>query len=120
MIISQEDLKMIRVLVSYPAAPGARFDMDYYLTKHLPLAARLATEMKGWAVDQGLSGGAPGSQPEFLIQAQLLFDSLEAWERTLASVGGEIMADIPKFTDIRPRLQVNQVIGESAARSAGA
>jgi uncharacterized protein (TIGR02118 family) len=111
---------MIRVMVSYPATPGARFDMDYYLNTHMPMVARLATEMKGWAVDKGLAGGAPGSQPEVLVQAHLLFESVEAWERSMATVGGEIMADVKNYTDIQPRLQINKVIGESAGRSAGA
>lgn len=107
-------------MVSYPNTPGARFDMDYYLNKHLPLVASLLPAMKGWAVDQGLGGGAPGSPAEFMIQAHLVFETLEAFEAAMASVGAQIMADIANYTDIQPRIQINKVIGESAARSAGA
>lgn len=110
---------MIRVIVSYPTTAGARFDLDYYLNTHIPLVARLmGGAMQGWAVDQGLAGGAPGSAPEFTIQAHLLCDSVEAFQAAMASHGAEIMADVKNYTDIPPRIQINQVLGEQAASAA--
>ena len=101
---------MIRVTVSYPNTPGARFDLDYYLSKHLPMVeAKLKGRgLTGWTIDQGLSGGAPGSEAEFLIQGYLHFESVEAFEAALASEGAEIMADIPNYTDIQPQFQVSE------------
>ena len=32
---------MIKVSILYPSKPGSRFDVDYYLTVHMPMAARL-------------------------------------------------------------------------------
>jgi len=111
---------MIRVMVSYPNTPGARFDMDYYLNRHLPLVAGLVPAMKGWAVDQGLAGGAPGSPAEFMIQAHLVFENVEAFETAMASVGPRIMADIANYTDIQPHIQINKVLSEGGAQSAAA
>ena len=32
---------MIKVSVLYPNKPGSKFDMNYYIGKHMPLAMRL-------------------------------------------------------------------------------
>ena len=32
---------MTKVSILYPRAEGSTFDMDYYLTKHIPMCARL-------------------------------------------------------------------------------
>ena len=108
---------MIRVTVSYPNVAGAKFDLHYYLTRHMPMVeAKLSGHgLTGWTVDQGLSGGAPGSEAEFLIQAHLTFESVEAFEAAMASEGAEIMADIPNYTDIQPRIQVNKVLAQHTA-----
>ena len=53
---------MIKVDVLYPNSPGAKFDMDYYLNKHMKLVAeKSGSACKGMAVEQGIAGGAPGA-----------------------------------------------------------
>jgi hypothetical protein len=43
---------MIKVSVMYPNTPGARFDHDYYRTKHMPLVlARVGASCKQHSVD---------------------------------------------------------------------
>lgn len=114
---------MIRVIVSYPTTPGARFNLDYYMKTHMPLvSARCARYgMKGWAVDQGMAGAAPGSPAEFAMQAHLLFESAEAFQAAMAAEGASIMADIPNYTDIQPHIQINQILAEQApAQGTGA
>ena len=52
---------MIKVSVLYPNQPNGRFDMTYYCDQHIPLVRRLlGSAVKNAAVEQGLSGGAPG------------------------------------------------------------
>ncbi len=110
---------MIKVIVSYPNQAGARFDLDYYLTKHMPLVARkLGGALKGWSAEQGIGSGAPGTPAEFMIQATLTMESVEAFQSAMASSGAEIMGDIKNYTDIQPHIQVNQILSE--ARAAGA
>lgn len=114
---------MIRATVSYPHTPGARFDMDYYLTRHMPMvAAKLSPRgLAGWGVDQGLSGLMPGSSPEITIQAYMLFETLEALQSALMAEGAALMADIPNFTEIQPRIQVSKIVAEErSSKSAGA
>jgi uncharacterized protein (TIGR02118 family) len=111
---------MIRVIVSYPNQAWARFDLDYYLNKHIPMvAAKVGRSMTSWAVDQGVGGGAPGAPAEFMMQALLQFVSLEAFQSAMASFGADIMADIPNYTDIQPHIQVSKILADSS-QAAGA
>jgi uncharacterized protein (TIGR02118 family) len=97
--------------------------MDYYMKKHMPMVAEKLNGrgLVGWAVDRGISGDAPGSPAEYLIQAALIFDSIEAFQAAMASEGAALMADVPNYTDIQPRVDVYQIIAEqSAGRGTGA
>jgi uncharacterized protein (TIGR02118 family) len=107
---------MIKVIVSYPNQAGARFDLDYYLTKHMPLVAeKLGGALKGWSAEQGIGSGAPGAAAEFMIQATLTLETVEAFQAAMASVGPAIMADIKNYTDIQPHIQLNKILSESRA-----
>ena len=100
---------MIKVSVFYPNSPGTRFDMAYYTTKHMPMVKRLVSSCKGIAAEQGLGGGAPGSAPTYIGIGHLLFDSVEDFQRDFGPHAPEIMADIPKYTNTQPVIQISQV-----------
>ena len=52
---------MIKLSILYPNKPGSRFDVNYYVTTHMPLAMRLLKKnLRKTEVDAGLQGGAPG------------------------------------------------------------
>ena len=99
---------MIRVSIMYPAGAGNTFDMNYYCHTHMPMARRLlgATDA---SVDQGLAGGAPGSPAPYLAVGYLIFDSLETFQNGIAAHGPELMADIPKYTNAQPVIQIGEV-----------
>ena len=103
---------MVRVIVSYPNQPGSRFDLDYYLNQHMPLVVEKLTPhgLSSASVDQGVAGGAPGSPAKYQIQAFLNFPALEQMQAGMGAAGPALMADIRNFTDVRPDLQINQVI----------
>ena len=100
---------MIKVSVFYPNSPGAKFDMAYYTTKHMPMVKRLVSSCKGIAAEQGLGGGAPGSAATYIGIGHLLFDSVEDFQRDFGPHAKEIMADIPNYTNAQPVIQVSQV-----------
>lgn len=101
---------MIKVSVLYPHQDGGKFDMNYYLTTHMPLVRqRLGAALKGIAVDQGLAGGAPGAPPAFVAVGHLLFDTVADLHAAMAPHDAELRADIPNFTNIAPTFQISEV-----------
>jgi uncharacterized protein (TIGR02118 family) len=101
---------MIKVSVFYPYSESAKFDMAYYLQKHMPLVRqRLGAACKGIAVDQGLAGGASGTPPTYIAMGHLLFDSAETFQAAFAPHTEEIMGDISNYTAIQPIIQMSEV-----------
>ena len=102
---------MIKVTILYPSRPGARFDHAYYRDKHMPMVAGLVGDAcKGWGVDQGLSGGAPGVPAPFLCIGTLLFESVPAFQEAFAPHGKAIGADVANYTDVAPVMQISEVL----------
>jgi len=101
---------MIKVSVMYPNKDGAKFDMDYYVGSHMPMVkSKLGDALKGMSVDQGLGGGAPGEPASYVAMGHLVFDSVEAFQGAFGPHAGEIMADIPNYTDLKPVILVSEI-----------
>lgn len=102
---------MIIVSVTYPAAEGSRFDLDYYRTKHVPLV-RLRWGACGLADAKFMHGvGAPAGGPvAYYMTALLSFGSQEAFQRAAQQHGKEIMSDVKNFTDVKPVVQLNEMV----------
>ena len=66
---------MIKVSVLYPNTAGCKFNMDYYLTQHMPMVQqKLGPACKRMAVDEGIAGGAPGAPATYVAMGHLYFD----------------------------------------------
>jgi uncharacterized protein (TIGR02118 family) len=101
---------MIKVGVFCPHIPNGKFDMKYYLEEHMPMVRQeLGSSLKGMAVEQGLSGGAPGAPITYDVMAHLTFDSVGTFQATFGAHAAAIMADIPNYTNIQPIVQVSDV-----------
>ena len=102
---------MIKVSVLYPYSEGKKFDHDYYKANHIPLIKkRLGQTLRNAYIDKGMSGITPGSKSPFVCIGHLLFDSLEEYRTSFAPHAEEIRADIPKYTDIQPLIQISEII----------
>jgi len=102
---------MIKVSVMYANTPGARFDHTYYRDKHMPLVKnRMGASCKYYTVDKGLAGGAPGTPATYIAMCHLFCDSVEAFQAGFGPHANEIMADIPKYTDLTPVIQISEVV----------
>jgi uncharacterized protein (TIGR02118 family) len=104
------ETSMIRVSILYPYKDNAEFNMDYYLTIHVPLVRqKLGTALKDVSVEQGIAGGAPNSPAPFVTLCHLLFDGLVDVRSAIGCHGAELMADLPNFSNIQPTVQISEV-----------
>ena len=102
---------MIKVSVMYPHTPGARFDHAYYRDTHMPmLEARLGDACRSYAIDKGLGGPAPGSPPVYEAMCHILCDSAAAFQAAFGPHAREINADVANYTDIKPVMQISEVV----------
>jgi uncharacterized protein (TIGR02118 family) len=102
---------MILVTVMYPAGAETKFDLDYYLNKHMPLVKERWTPL-GLSHAQVVKGvGKPdGTGPDFQMMALLTFDSLDSFKAAGKAHGREIFADIPNFTNTQAAVQISDII----------
>jgi uncharacterized protein (TIGR02118 family) len=101
---------VIKVGVFYPQSEGSKFDMKYYLEKHIPMVRqKFGPALKSVAVEQGLAGGTPGAPLTYVAMGHLTFDSVDAFQAAFGANAPQIMADIPNYTNIQPIVQVSEV-----------
>jgi uncharacterized protein (TIGR02118 family) len=101
---------MIKVSVFYPAGDSVSFDMNYYITKHLPFVGGLLGKyLKGATVEKGLAGGATGSPATYVAMGNMYFDSVEEFQKAFGPNAPKIMADLPNFTNSKPVIQISEV-----------
>jgi uncharacterized protein (TIGR02118 family) len=100
---------MITVSVLY-ANTGAAFDIDYYVTKHMPMVReKLGPALRHSSAEQGLAGGTPDAPAPYVALCHLGFDSVEAFQAAFAPHADEIFADVPNYTTIEPTFQISEV-----------
>jgi uncharacterized protein (TIGR02118 family) len=102
---------MIRVTVLYPAEEGHNFDLDYYLTSHIPMFRdRMGSAMKDLTVERGIAGGQPGSRAPFVTIVRTTFDSVESFANAFAPHAQEIQGDVKNYTNIEPIVEISEVL----------
>jgi len=101
---------VIKVSVLYPSTTGCKFDMSYYVDKHMPMVQnKLGPACKRVAVEQGIAGGAPGSPATYVAMGHLYFDSTDAFQAAFAPHAQAILADIPNYTNTQPIIQISEI-----------
>ncbi|MDP3000956.1 MAG: EthD family reductase [Bryobacterales bacterium] len=102
---------MIMVSVMYPNQEGVAFDFVYWTATHLSLVAELVgPALKGVEAERGLSGPLAGSPAPYVAVAHLLFDSVAEFQSAFGPHAAALMADIPKFTNVSPTIQIGEVL----------
>jgi len=71
---------------------------------------------KHYSVDKGLGGGAPGTPAPYVAMCHIFCESVEAFQAGFGPHAQEIMADITRYTDLSPVIQISEVVvGEGSA-----
>ncbi|KAF2771118.1 hypothetical protein EJ03DRAFT_45811 [Teratosphaeria nubilosa] len=94
--------------VLYPK--GAKFNMDYYLSTHMPLVQSKWGQygLTGWKVLQFRE------EDPYIVQATLEFQTTDAFGKAAAGPEvAEVMADIKNFSDKEPVIMPGSVVGTS-------
>ena len=102
---------MIKLSVLYPNTEDIKFDKEYYINKH----SQLLTELMGDAiisidVNFGLSGAAPASPAPFVVITNVVFESMETFQQSFGVHSAGILADLPNFTNVKPQVQISEVL----------
>lgn len=100
---------MLSLTIAYPYSKDKHFNMDYYLSQHLPkLTNAPGAKVHALYVEQGLSGAAPDTPPAYFCIAHVHFQSLTDLMDTLGAAAG-ISTDFPNYTDVTPIMHVAEV-----------
>jgi uncharacterized protein (TIGR02118 family) len=104
---------MIKVSVFYPNKPDGRFDMEYYLKKHIPLSVELlsaAAGFQGVSVERGVGGGSRGAKATYAVMCHFVFDSFESFQAAFGPSSAKLQGDMPNYTDIEAVIQISEVV----------
>lgn len=97
-----------QVIVAYPRAEGSTFDKEYYLSTHMPLAAKHWKKhgLKSYTVTE-LSTDGP-----YTYSVAMEWESYEGWGAAAKDPSiKEIMDDVENFSNQKPVLLHGNVIG---------
>ncbi len=101
---------MIKVAIFYPNGEGKTFDMDYYSTKHMPMAASLfGDDLKAMSIDKGIANAAPDERLLYVAIGYFFFDSMASFQNAMGPNAEKLRADVPNYTNIKPVLQISEV-----------
>jgi uncharacterized protein (TIGR02118 family) len=101
---------MIKLSVLYSNIEDKRFDLDYYLKKHMPLSInKFGDALKAVSVDYGINGGMPETKPPYIAAAHFVFDSVGAFVEAFTPHAEILQGDIKNYTDIEPLYQISEV-----------
>jgi len=104
---------VVKVTILYPNRPGTRFDMKYYVERHMPESIRLLSAHPGFrnvSVERGETGVPPGTAPAYVAMCHFEFDSAEAFLDAFMPHAQTLQGDIANYTDVEPVIQFNEVL----------
>lgn len=107
----------ISTTVLYPNTPGKKFDIDYYLNKHMPYAEKIwgPLGMKDWRLT-AFKDSEDGTPAVYRYGVVSRWTALEDMKRaTTTEVGKSVLDDAANFTDEVPLLLVGDEVASSAS-----
>jgi uncharacterized protein (TIGR02118 family) len=95
---------------------GASFNFDYFLNPHIPWARQLVPD-SGTEIRRGTSAATGGPVP-YRCLCRFWFNAEEDYRAAMAKHGAELMADITNFTNVKPIVQVDEVLLDTEVEAA--
>jgi uncharacterized protein (TIGR02118 family) len=102
---------MIHVTGLYRDMPDSKFDFNYFVNTHMPLAKKLLSDfgMGKFEVERGIEA-ADGEAAPFICITHVEFPTIEDFRRGLERHGEELFADVPNYTNIEPEIQFSEIV----------
>ena len=102
---------IVKISILYPSTEGKSFDMDYYSNNHMPMVAELFGDpLIRYDIEKGIAGRTPEDPLPYAAIGTFYFETLEAYNQAIAPHAEQILGDIPNYTDIRPVVQISEVV----------
>jgi uncharacterized protein (TIGR02118 family) len=103
-IAAQEPTMSLNVV--YPNHEGAKFDLAYYRSTHIPMVIKVMKASRAILIE-GVAMG--NGAPPYAMIAHIQFPSADALKAGLADPGmAEVRADVARFTDIKPTVMIGR------------
>ena len=95
----------------YPNEPDKKFDMDYYLNKHMTVLHEKLdpVSLVKTEIDEGIDSQGENTPPPFRVICHMFFNSMEDFEKILP-YEAELFGDVPNYTNIVPVVQISEMI----------
>jgi uncharacterized protein (TIGR02118 family) len=103
---------MIKISFLYPNSREGRFDLQYYLEKHMPWSIDLLSVhpgFRGVSVERGVSGG-PAPKASYMAVCNYLFESFDDFLAAVTPHLDQLRADMSNYTDIARVMQISEVV----------
>jgi uncharacterized protein (TIGR02118 family) len=109
---SDKERIMFRVVIMYPKTEDSHFDMDYYLSHHIPRIREIFKDfgLVKIEVDDGIASAMPGQPVPFASVSFFTFTTLEGFQAGFMSDGAWIMGDVPNYSSEMPQIQMNRIV----------
>lgn len=104
---------MTKISILYPNHKTSRFDMDYYIGTHMPLSIDLLKKhpgFRGVSVERGVAGVEPGADAAYVAMCHFVFASVQDFLAAFMPHAAMLQGDIPKYTDIKPVIQISEIL----------
>ena len=100
---------MIKVSRLYTNKSNARFDYESYAQKHMPLVKEelVPLGLIRYEINRGLTESSP-----FIAMDHLYFKSVEEFRAAFKKAGDRLISDLRYHTDIKPQMQISEVVAE--------
>jgi uncharacterized protein (TIGR02118 family) len=103
---------MFRVVILYPKSSSSYFDMDYYLSKHIPLVRDIFqhSSLGKVEIDTGIANAFPDQPVPYESISYFHFEKIEDFQQRMMVRGGEIVGDMHNYTNVQPIIQIDQIV----------